>query len=142
MTTTIISNGSKWAGEAPDSIATLLDVLGTHALHRLFESHLGEGTGAFISVCQASEKWALPGTTRFHGNFIGLSHVFSIDTDDPDLIDRLTAAIKANVERPDYLSQPTWQQRQAAVEAHRAQQDAERQAHRIRAARATLGLAV
>lgn len=33
--TEIISNGSKWAGEAPDSIEVLCDVLQSHTLESL-----------------------------------------------------------------------------------------------------------
>ena len=137
MTTTIHSNGSKWAGEAPDSIEKLLDVLGSNVLNRLFENGKGH---PFISVCKAREKWALPGVIRFHGNFLNLSHVFSIDTDESALAGKLTEAIYANMERPDYQSQPTFEQRQAADEEYRRERDAKRQAERERQAKAVLGL--
>ena len=42
------------------------------------------------------------GITQFWGNFRHLSHVFSICTDDAALIATLTAAIRANQQRPDY----------------------------------------
>jgi hypothetical protein len=137
MTTTIQSNGSKWAGDEPDSIDQLFEVLASHVLDRRFECPLGH---AFISVCQASERWAIPGTTRFHGNFLTLSHVFSIDTDEPELVARLTAAIEANMARPDYLEQASYEARQAADEEYRRANDARRDAERIRAARITLGM--
>lgn len=35
--TLILSNGSKWAGQDPDSIQTLLDVLGDNVLDPMFE---------------------------------------------------------------------------------------------------------
>lgn len=81
FTTTITSNGSKWAGEAPDDIDTLIGVLGTHMLERW--------TGNPV-------RKIAPGTVRFFGNFHDLSHVFNITTDDPDIIRRLVAAIRAN----------------------------------------------
>ena len=98
MTTTINSNGSKWAGEAPDSIETLLEVLENNVLDRRFENE--DGGDVFVST-----RCDVTGKVRFHGNFFRLSHVFGIDTDEPDLIDGLTAAIRANQQRPDYLEQ-------------------------------------
>ena len=92
MTTTIISNGSKWAGEAPDIIDDLLEVLASQPLDRRFEM-----SGNFIEPFN--------GETRFWGNFLTVSHVFNIDTDEPDVIKRLTAAIRENQQRPDYLAQ-------------------------------------
>lgn len=37
--TLILSNGSKWAGQDPDSIQTLLDVLGDNVLDPMFEQY-------------------------------------------------------------------------------------------------------
>lgn len=98
MTTTIHSNGSKWAGEAPDTLADLLKVLASHPLDRNFEQY-----GNFI---YAGDPAILSGTTRFWGNFFTISHVFNIDTDEPEVIDALTRAIRANQQRQDYLAQP------------------------------------
>lgn len=92
MTTTINSNGSKWAGQAPDTIDRLLKVLASHPLDRVFEMY-----GNFI--------YPVNEMTRFWGNFLTMSHIFSIDTDEPDIIERLTAAIRKNQQRQDYLSQ-------------------------------------
>ena len=98
MTTTINSNGSKWAGQAPDSIEKLLDVLAFDVLDRRFENE--DGGDVFISKrCEVTE------IVHFRGNFFRLSHVFGIDTDEPDVIDSLTAAIRANQQRADYLEQ-------------------------------------
>ena len=91
MTTTIHSNGSKWAGEDPDTIEQLIAVLGREHLDPKFELY-----GGFI---QRGESW--PGV-RFFGNFENLSHVFRIDTDDPQVIQVLTTAIEANVQTPAY----------------------------------------
>lgn len=94
MTTTINSNGSKWAGEAPDTIDDLLKALASNPLHWGFDGNL----------IYPLEN--MPGTTRFCGNFLTVSHVFCIDTDEPDVIKKLTAAIRVNQQRPDYLDQP------------------------------------
>lgn len=121
MTTTIISNGSKWAGEAPDSVETLLAVLAEHPLDRRFEEY-----GNFIFAYDAQH-------TRFWGNFFTLSHVFNIDTDEPEMAERLTAAIRANQQRADYLAQPNPERvRPGRIGAAR------RQAERARQARAVL----
>lgn len=140
MTTTIRSNGSKWSGEEPDSIDALIELLGREALDRRFESDLGAGADAFISVCQPDEKWDAPGTACFSGNFFNLSHVFDIRTTDPVLIERFTAAINANVIRPDYASQQDHIQRRTDEEARRRANDAKRDAEAKRQARAVLGL--
>ena len=89
MTTTIQSNGSRWAGQAPASVDELLDVLARETLDPRFEKY-----GNFILRDETP--------LRFWGNFLSVSHVFSIDTDDAALIERLTAAIRANQQRPAY----------------------------------------
>lgn len=102
MTTTIIHNGSKWAGDQPDDIETLFRVLEMYALDPQFEPY-----GNFVlddPVSDAGEH-LVPNGVRFWGNFAELSHLFEIDTDDPDLIERLTAAIRKNQQRADYLAQ-------------------------------------
>lgn len=93
MTTDILSNGSKWAGQAPDDLATLLDVLGRHPLEGYF--------APFVRLDPAS-----PDRVRFFGNFATVSHVFRIVTDDPEVIASLAAAIVLNVLRPDYRRIP------------------------------------
>ena len=89
MTTDILSNGNKWAGQAPDDLATLLDVLGRHPLEGCF--------APFIRADPAS-----PGRVSFFGNFTNVSHVFRVVTDDPEVIATLAAAIVLNVLRADY----------------------------------------
>lgn len=110
MTTVINSNGSRWYGQEPATVEELIEVLGQEPLDRTFERF-----GGFISDISTVEAWGRPvvpeqfrtepHTIRFFGNFLKLSHVFNIDTNDPDVIDRLTKAIQANQQRPDYLSQ-------------------------------------
>lgn len=91
MTTTIHSNGSKFAGEPLDTIDQLLTVLANHPLDSTFEEY-----GNFIQRDRSSD------TVRYFGNFRTVSHVFSITTDDPRTIRRLSRAIRANQRRPDY----------------------------------------
>jgi hypothetical protein len=103
MTTIIVSTGSKWLGEAPDSIETLLAVLAHEPLDYRFEPYgnfiapLNERTLVHPHRCPE-----LLGLTEFSGNFMTVSHVFCIRTDDPALIATLTAAIRHNQEREDY----------------------------------------
>ena len=101
--TIIVSNGSKWMGEAADPIETLLEVLDREPLDHTFERY-----GNFIMPLTAATLLAphrhpeLLGLTEFWGNFARVSHVFCIRTDDPALIATLTAAIRRNQEREDY----------------------------------------
>ena len=108
MTTIINSNGSKWAGQEPDPINTLVEVLATVPLDRTFETYgnfyqpTPNFCGQFGEHNHGSEFEGLP---CFSGNFFSLSHVFCIYTDDYELISRLLTAIDINQHRPDYLSQ-------------------------------------
>lgn len=81
MTMEIQSNGSKWHGEAPDSIGKLLEVLGKEPLN--------DFAGIDCAV----------GRVRFRGNFRTVSHVFCISTDNAETIDTLSRAMGANVAR-------------------------------------------
>jgi len=92
MTTLILSNGSKWLGDDPDGIDVLLDRLGKYALDPMFEEF-----GNFIRLDPGAR-------TTFWGNFVELSAVFRIESDDPDVVQALTAAIRANQETPAYLA--------------------------------------
>lgn len=75
--TVINSNGSKWAGESPDTLDQLYAVLQSEPLDPTFEKF-----GDF-ALRDAPE---FPDAIRFWGNFFTVSHVFSIDTNDPDVI--------------------------------------------------------
>jgi hypothetical protein len=97
MTTEILSNGSKYAGEAPENVEFLLALLANEPLDRKFE--------AYGNFAQNLGNEGRPGAVRFFGNFFTCSNVFRIDTDDPTLIERLLAAIRVNQLRPDYLAQ-------------------------------------
>ncbi len=113
MTTTIHSNGSKWAGQAPDPIELLEERLRTETLDPTFEDY-----GCFVSERE--------GMTRFWGNFLTVSAVFQIDTDEPELIDRLSGLIEANRAMEQY--------REALHALRRGQQEArdEREAEHAR----------
>ena len=93
MLTIINSNGSKFYGDQPDSIDTLIEVLQHETLDRTFEQY-----GNFISRKGKH--------VRFWGNFRSISHVFDIDTTDSDVIHKLTRAIRANQRTQAYLAQP------------------------------------
>jgi hypothetical protein len=97
----IISNGSKWAGQKLDTIEELLNVLNKYSLDPSFEQH-----GNFVNnnpqwiKPEAKEKYK--GCTKFFGNFATYSHVFDIITDEPEVIEALTEAIKRNTETEEY----------------------------------------
>lgn len=100
MTTTIHSNGG---GKVQD-IEALFDRLASHPLDRTFEAY-----GDFVTVDPVNgrgEPMIGPGGAAFFGNFLTYSHVFRLETDDPELVARLTAAIRSNQQRADYLDQP------------------------------------
>ena len=83
----IISNGSKWYGQAPDSIGKLFTVLKNHPLDRRFDYY--------------SYK-LLNGMICFLGNFATVSHVFQIHTDEKWLINKFRRLIGLNKKREDY----------------------------------------
>ena len=94
MKTNIISNGSKWAGESPDSIEKLFEVIESETLEPLW----GHPIQTNPELLDGSTHWG----TIFSGNFCNLSHVFRIETDDPDLIESLTYALEANMSSDAY----------------------------------------
>ena len=94
MGTDIHSNGSKWAGEEPDTLDRLVEVLGTYTLDGAFFP--------FVTVRANKQEWSIG------GNFVDVSHVFRITTTDESVVKRLVAAIGSN---PGY---------RVALEAHRA----------------------
>lgn len=109
----IVSNGSKWFGEEPDTLGVLFGVLKNHPLDRSFEKY-----GNFIYV---PREWAYGehreivaagliypenlNMRHIFGNFFALSHVFNIATDELELILKFSLAIEENKRRPDYRSQ-------------------------------------
>lgn len=89
----IESNGSKSAGEAPDPLETLLDVLTLETLDPAFEHY-----GKFF--------YRLPGEgAEFHafGNFLTVSHVFSV-VGTLDELRPLARALRQARRTPSYLT--------------------------------------
>jgi hypothetical protein len=103
------------------TVGEVIELLKTNPLARRFEFTDMPAARAFITsqwigVSQsfptekgrcymASETQDKKGLTCFHGNFFDWSFCFDIATDDPQLIETLTALVLANIQRPDYLSQ-------------------------------------
>lgn len=95
-------NGSGHAGDQSRPLAALLDRMEQHALD---EDRWGEcAVLAHGSVFLGKNEYVdtgpvyadAPHTVRFWGNFKTYSHAFSIDTDDAEVIELLTAAVAAN----------------------------------------------
>lgn len=101
----INSNGSRWVGQEPGDIAELIDTLENHPLDvarfgDAFIQHnpcrgIAIGGGKYVDGPQIFEV----DTVHFWGNFVGLSHVFSIYTNSPSVINSLECAIRANLEK-------------------------------------------
>jgi hypothetical protein len=92
-------------GEEPDALEQLFQVLASDPLDPTFEEYgnfcCGEPRAAVhLGKGEYADKGPIypdaPGMQRFWGNFYELSHVFRIDTDEPELIERLTVAIRTN----------------------------------------------
>ncbi len=96
MTTRIGHNGSKWAGEAPDPVAVLLKRLTEHTLNPTFEEYGAFGLKPTTWTGEPPDYWTAS-MVRFWGNFDDVSAGFSIDTDEPEMIEQLCAAIRANM---------------------------------------------
>lgn len=64
--------------------------------HPLYHSKPGDKPGEWVDDTDRPMYPDHPGTHRFFGNFFDYSHVFNIDTDEPELIEALTKAIRAN----------------------------------------------
>jgi hypothetical protein len=73
-----------------------------------------------------------PGTVRFWGNFGNVSYGFHVDTDDTALIIRLTTAIRAHQQLPEYLAQPNSEQRAAERRRRSEETKAQRRADAAR----------
>lgn len=106
METVIISNGSKWAGEQPDSIDKLIEVLESeHVIEERFFKPFENGHGedrTYHQFCPINKSEKGEGWMKFFGNFENLSHVFEIETNDPEVVENLTKAIKNNKGWKDY----------------------------------------
>lgn len=99
MTTEIISNGSKWAGEPTDPIESLIERLKAHPLNWVICRY-----GVMIRQHRFAGS-TMPAQWRFHGNFFDISAVFQVYTTDRDLARTLARLILANTRRLDYRAQ-------------------------------------
>jgi len=91
----VMDNGSKWAGQEPDSVEQLFEMLGKYALDPMFENY-----GNFYHetpISAVTDEPLMPtGWVSFWGNFQSYSHLFHILTNDADFIAELLSAIRAN----------------------------------------------
>lgn len=121
----IQSNGSKWYGQEPDSIERLIEVLSEHTLDPTFENY-----GSFITpdpiACNTYKPLYPKGTYQFFGNFRGVSHVFNIATDEPEIIEKLSTAIRANQSTVEYQSIKSAMQAQLDTTARELKEREER----------------
>lgn len=96
--------GSKWAGQADDTVDDLLALMALEPLDPRFEAY-----GNFLCLIHETSDHGLPhpdnGAMRLWGNFLTCSYVFGITTTDPDLIHRAYRAIVANQASPAYLAE-------------------------------------
>jgi hypothetical protein len=95
----IISNGSKWYGQKPDSIEQLLKVLAVETLDPRFNSFV-HTFNPYRGWNEGNEKYK--GCTSISGNFLTLSHAFNIITDEQETISVLTEAINKNLATEEY----------------------------------------
>lgn len=104
--TLILSNGSKWAGQNPDDIQTLLDVLETDVLDPTFEQYHCYRPSPYSPLVRTGrneemfDPWL--GASTFFGNFLTVSHVFNIITKDPGVVEALSEAIRKNMATDEY----------------------------------------
>lgn len=96
MTTTIHSNGSRWNGEPLATIDELIEVLKTETIEESFFRQFTVWEDHARVVKNHCPVKIENGVAHFFGNFEQVSHVFRIDTDDAELIERLSKAIKEN----------------------------------------------
>jgi hypothetical protein len=132
MATIFRSNGNYYPpAHGPDPLAYLLARFACDTLDPVFE-----GYGNFIFGGEGIPE----GHTRFWGGFHTFSHVFSVDTDDADLIALLTKTIRDNQASPAY-AQAKVEVAAARERAQRreAEREAERQERRLADARTILG---
>ena len=113
----IQGNGSKWAGEEEDDLDELFKVLAETPLDPRLERYGNFITPAPCAGVQnpnwtrgSGEPQWIDGprlyavhVVSFSGNFLEVSHGFSIDTNVPEIIERLTTAIRANQQTEAYL---------------------------------------
>jgi hypothetical protein len=132
----VVSNGSKWGGEPPDTVEQLLARLEAHTLDPIFElfgnfvfeprkaKHLGNDEYQDLGPAYPGQEKV----TRFWGNFYDVSEVFCIDTNEPELIAKLTKAIRSNQRTPAYKAAKAAPYFQAAKKRVPARRELKREA--------------
>jgi hypothetical protein len=112
----ILANGSKWAGEPPDIIEDLLFRLQNHTLDPMFEVYgnfIIENPRLAKSVIErdgtteiVGGELMFPGINVYHffGNFAFIGAVFSLYTDELDVVYSLTKAIRQNQMTDQYVA--------------------------------------
>lgn len=87
----------------PETLDDLIKVLSEEPLDRRFEAY-----GNFVLIePELARGGRMEGETMFWGNFFTVSYVFRITAtnDETETIAKLTAAIRENQRRDDYLAQ-------------------------------------
>lgn len=103
----INSNGSRWMGEEPGDITELLEALTSYKLREDYHYISVNPCRGVINPewrYESAEPHYIDGDRLFNaenvycfsGNFDDYSHVFSIYTNDPETIEKLTSAIRKN----------------------------------------------
>lgn len=107
MSLEIRANGSKWAGQSPDPVETLLALLKSEPLDPRFEDY-----GDFV---MRDETWP---NVHVWGNFFNVSHCFDIKGT-PAECAAIVAAIRENQRRADYRAIRLQREAEAAARGAR-----------------------
>jgi len=105
-------NGSHWAGQEPDDVTILVEVLESHKLRDDYGNDDFGAADPCVGVVNPDWDWsaspdvphyidgprmyAADGVRRFSGNFENLSHAFCVDTNHEPTIKRLFEALQLN----------------------------------------------
>ena len=100
---------------------------GNFIQHPLYHAKPGDKPGEWVDDTERPMYPNHPGTHRFFGNFFDYSHVFNIDTDEPELIEVLTKAIRANQATAAYANAKAQVEEREAYWRNRAEQRRQKQ---------------
>lgn len=101
LVTLALSNGSAFPNERRGVVADLVAMLTAEPLDSTFENY---GNFVMADPEGLDGKPLYPaGFVNFWGNFVRVSHVFNIVTNEPAVIAELTRLIRANQASPAYL---------------------------------------
>ena len=101
--------------EEPETVESLIALLAREPLDPRFERHGNFIAPALYGIMERVDGVTVyrdgppiypdaPDAVRIWGNFFNLSHVFCVDTDEPEIIKALTTAIRANQTSAAYLA--------------------------------------